>query len=262
MMAELNVSGVDGLERVSYAQLAAAYNKVSPALKAQGKPVGCTPSPNRFYLGDPLVSAAGFREETVNIPLMVGTVYAEFLGFMNSTSVTVEELFSPEEREELLPLFRAAYPGRPDGDLLALDTIFRSPTIRYIKARAARGGRVFSYLFQQDFPINGGSKAWHCADIPFFFHNRELVPVCCFPGAAALEERVFRALLSFARAGRPQADGEDGWSESTPEKEYTYLFGPDCRQEVNFDHRLIRAWEPLSAEMMERMTRSGAQIQH
>ena len=28
MMAELNVSGVDGLERVSYAQLAAAYNKV------------------------------------------------------------------------------------------------------------------------------------------------------------------------------------------------------------------------------------------
>ena len=262
MMAELNVSGVDGLERVSYAQLAAAYNKVSPALKAQGKPVGCTPSPNRFYLGDPLVSAAGFREETVNIPLMVGTVYAEFLGFMNSTSVTVEELFSPEEREELLPLFRAAYPGRPDGDLLALDTIFRSPTIRYIKARAARGGRVFSYLFQQDFPINGGSKAWHCADIPFFFHNRELVPVCCFPGAAALEERVFRALLSFARIGRPQADGEDGWSESTPEKEYTYLFGPDCRQEVNFDHRLIRAWEPLSAEMMERMTRSGAQIQH
>ena len=203
-----------------------------------------------------------FREETVNIPLMVGTVYAEFLGFMNSTSVTVEELFSPEEREELLPLFRAAYPGRPDGDLLALDTIFRSPTIRYIKARAARGGRVFSYLFQQDFPINGGSKAWHCADIPFFFHNRELVPVCCFPGAAALEERMFRALLSFARTGRPQADGEDGWSESTPEKEYTYLFGPDCRQEVNFDHRLIRAWEPLSAEMMERMTRSGAQIQH
>lgn len=258
MMAELGVDGVAGLERVPYARLAEAYNKVSPSLKAQGRSVGCTPSPNRFYLGDPLSNGAGFRSETVNVPLMVGTVYAEFLGFMNEAGASVEELF-PEEAERILPLFRAAYPGRPDGDLLALDTIFRSPTIQYVKARAGQGGRVFSYLFQQDFPINGGSKAWHCADIPFFFHNAEMVPVCRFRGAAALEDRMFQALLSFARTGRP---GGEEWPASTPEEEHTYLFGPRCRQEVNFDHRLMEAWQPLSMEMMSRMARSGAQIQH
>lgn len=118
---------------------------------------------------------------------------------------------------------------------------------------------MFSYLFQQDFPINGGSKAWHCADIPFFFHNAEMVPVCRFPGAAALEERMFQALMSFARTGSPCVEG---WFESTPEEEHTWLFGPDCRQETNFDHRLIEAWQPLSMEMMERMARTGAQIQH
>lgn len=259
MMAELGVSSVEGLERAPYAQLAAAYNKVSPALKAQGKPVGCTPSPDRTYLGDPLANGTGFRPETLKVPLMVGTVFAEFLGFMGDTGAAVEDLFTPEETADLLPLFRAAYPGRPDRDLLVLDTLFRAPTIQYVKARAGQGGRVFSYLFQQDFPINGGSKAWHCADIPFFFHNAEMVPVCRFPGAAALEERMFQALMSFARAGSPCVEG---WSESTPEEEHTWLFGPDCRQETNFDHRLIEAWQPLSMEMMERMARTGAQIQH
>lgn len=259
VMAELGVDSVSALESVPYARLAEAYNKVSPALRVQGKYVGCTPAPNRFYAGDPLANRAGFRKETVHIPLMVGTVFSEFLGFMNGVSATVEDVFGPETAEKLLPLFHAAYPGRADSDLLALDSIFRAPTIQYIRARAQAGGSVYSYLFQQDFPLDGRAKAWHCADIPFFFHNTELVPVCHFEGAAELEERIFRELMRFVRTGRPDPGR---WSASTPEEEHTYLFGPDCHAVVNHDHALMEAWRPLSMEMMTRMRQSGGQIQH
>lgn len=253
MMAELGVDSVAELETIPYVRLAEAYNKVSPALKAQGKSVGGTPTPNRFYLGDPMANGSGFRPETGKVPLMVGTVFAEFLGFMSGCAAPVADLLG-EAAEELLPLFHAAYPGRPDGDLLALDTIFRAPSIDYIRARAAAGGDVYSYLFEQDFPIEGRTVAWHCADIPFFFHNTELVPVCHFDGAAALEERIFQAVMRFARSGGP------GWPASTPEAEQTMLFGPADRLAVNFDHQLIRTLQPLSMTLMERMR--GARIQH
>ncbi len=254
MMKELGVDGVDGLERAPYAQLAAAYNKVSPALEEQGKGVGCTPTPNRFYLGDPLTNGTGFRPETVKVPLLVGTVFAEFFGFMNGSGTPVSEVLGKEAAEKLLPLFHAAYPGRADGDLLTLDTLFRVPTIAYIKARAAAGGDVYSYLFQQDFPINGRTTAWHCADIPFFFHNAELVPACHFDGAAALEERIFQAVMRFARSGEP------GWPASTPEEERTLLFGPEDRLAVNHDHELVASLEPLVEQLMERM--KDTQVQH
>ncbi|RAZ19949.1 carboxylesterase/lipase family protein, partial [Klebsiella oxytoca] len=65
-MEELGVSDVKGLETVPYDALAAAYNKVKPALEKAGEYVGGTPYPNAFYLGDPLVN--GFRKETEHVP--------------------------------------------------------------------------------------------------------------------------------------------------------------------------------------------------
>lgn len=255
LLKELKLKTVRELETVPYHLLAAAYNKVSPALRARGKNVGCSPCPNRFYLGDPLDNGgAGFRPETVNIPLIVSTVFAEFMGFAGGSGESVEQVLGVEAAKELLPLFHAAYPGRPDGDLLALDVIFRAPAIAYVKARAAAGGKVYSAFFEQDFPIEGRAVAWHCADIPFVFHNTDLVPVCHFEGAAALEERIFRAVMSFARTGEP------GWSASTAEEERTRFFGPADRREVNHDHELIQRLRPHAMVLMQRT--QDAQIQH
>ena len=77
LMAELGAADIAALETIPYAALAAAYNKVAPALKAAGKNTGC--APHAFYLGDPLENA--FRPETARIPLLVGTVFGEFAAF-------------------------------------------------------------------------------------------------------------------------------------------------------------------------------------
>ena len=82
LMQELGVQTAQQLETVPYHQLAQAYRNVSPALKAKGVNVGQSPHPNRFYLGDPLHNGSGFRPETADVPVLIGTVYSEFYGFL------------------------------------------------------------------------------------------------------------------------------------------------------------------------------------
>ena len=83
LVQELGVQTAQQLETVPYHQLAQAYRNVSPALKAKGANVGQSPHPNRFYLGDPLNNGSGFRPETADIPVLIGTVYSEFYGFFD-----------------------------------------------------------------------------------------------------------------------------------------------------------------------------------
>lgn len=51
LMAELGAADIAALETVPYTALAAAYNKVAPALKAAGKNTGCHPTPQRLLSG-------------------------------------------------------------------------------------------------------------------------------------------------------------------------------------------------------------------
>ena len=66
--------------------------------------------------------------------------------------------------------------------------------MRYIRRRAETGP-VWSYFFNQDFTIEGGRAPWHCSDIPFVFHNTELVPSANISGVTPqLEQQIFDAV--------------------------------------------------------------------
>ena len=189
--------------------------------------------------------------------MLIGTVYSEFYGFFDGLKgVGPEEAVGLSAAETLRKQFRTAYPHRPEEDLLLADTSFRAPTIKYVRERAKAGGKVYSYLFDQDFPLMGKSTPWHCADIPFVFHNTELVPVCAFEGAKRLEAEIFGAVMQFARTGAP------GWAASTEDVEQTMLFGPQSRLVQNHDHALIEALAPFTDLRMKKATRAGGQIQH
>ena len=109
LMQELGVQTAQQLETVPYHQLAQAYRNVSPALKAKGANVGQSPHPNRFYLGDPLQNGSGFRPETADIPVLIGTVYSEFYGFFDGLKgVGPEEAVGLSAAETLREQFRTA----------------------------------------------------------------------------------------------------------------------------------------------------------
>ena len=248
LMKELGVTDVEALETIPYAQLAEAYNKVMPAVAQTGAYVGGNPMPNDWYLGDPCV--VGFTEHAKTIPVMVGTVLGEF-AFMPALSAEekadtagiearIRKMYG-EHAEKLTALFKEAYPEKDLSDLLFLDSVFRAPSIEFLhkKAQHPESG-TYSYMFSYTFPYDGGHIAWHCSEIPFVFHNTNLVAAFNEPGVTdRLEQQMCDAWLNFARTGKPSSDALPEWPACTADDEATMIFDRTCTVGHNYDHALI-----------------------
>jgi para-nitrobenzyl esterase len=255
LMAELKLSDVEELETVPFADLANAFNKVSPALKAAGKYVGgVCPLPNEYYFGDP--RDVGFTEHAKTIPVVIGTVLDEFMGFApgrpdRNTMTAAEarqmvaETFGEEHADEMIELFGKAYPGKNLCDLIPLDTAFRAPTKDFIaKKSLCPEAPTYSYLFTFDFPTDEGAGPWHCSEIPFVFHNTELVPVCNKPGVSdELEHRMFSAWINFAKYGDPNDPSLPEWPACKPGDEACMIFDENCEVRHNHDNELIEKYD-------------------
>lgn len=250
MLAELGLTEeeVEKLETVPYYELAQAYNKVSPAIAMQGGYIGCMPRRNEYYLGEG--PAHGFTKHATQIPLLIGTVFGEFvlppMPFFKD-EVSAEDLkaalsqrFNGQE-EALAEEFKRAYPGKNVADLWSLDTIMRCPTKQFVKSFAEAGGAAYNYLFTLEFPYHHSTIAWHCADIPFVFHNTEMIPVANIDGVSdKLEMQVFEAVMNFARTGNPNHAEIPEWPASTADDEATMIFDRDCEVRHNFDDKLLQ----------------------
>lgn len=276
MMAELGLKSVKELETADYAALARAYQKVRPGLVAEGKYIGCCPHPNDHYLGEPVLN--GFRKESAHVPLMVGSVFGEFTSFApapwdkvkmsdEEQTRTIQQAWGREAAEELIPLFRAAYPERKIIDLMRLDYIFRMPEIRYIAERSKVNDATWSYLFNMDQPIDGGNTPWHCSDIPYVFHNIDLVEYPHGEDAEeGLEERIqeeaFRAVIAFAATGNPNHEGIPEWKPCEPGKERTLILDSGTRVRENHDHRLMETLENYRETIDRKARELRGAIQH
>lgn len=260
---------VEKLEIVPYPALAAAYLKVAPELEHQGEYVGGNPMPNDFYLGDPL--RIGYTEHAKTIPLIIGTVFGEFAF---NTAVVDKFNLSDEQRkeliakkygdasEELIELFKKAYPEKDITDLISIDTLFRVPSKKLIDLKSTHPeSETYSYMFTFDFPYDGGHVAWHCSEIPFVFHNTDKVPVCNLPGVSdKLEEQMFGAWVNFAHTGNPNCDLLPHWPACTPGDEAIMVFDNKCEVKHNFDKELISKIEEVAPQSL--FAESDEPIQH
>ncbi len=256
MMEELKIEDVKALETVPFADLAAAYNKVKPDLEKAGEYVGGAPFVNDFYKGEPVSN--GFRKETAHVPLMVGSVFGEFGSFApapyDRRTMTTQDGIQYMKKEagdvdvtELIACFQKAYPERNPVDLMTMDFFFRAPEIDYIRERSKCNDKTWSYLFNLDMNFDGGKTPWHCADIPYFFHNTEFTPYTQEEGVTErVEKLIFDSVMAFAKTGNPENPEMPNWPACTPEEEATLVIGKDSEVKVNFDHELV----PMLASVM------------
>lgn len=261
MLNELGLTEaqVEQLETLPYETLAEAYKKVVPAIREAGGYTGCGPIPNSYYLGDPW--DIGFTEHAQTIPLIAGTVVAEFGGMApslkNRTTMSEKEQldflrqYLGEYAEPLAKLFAQCYPDRPVTDLVLSDTFSRVATKNYVKMKAAQSQvPTYNYVFSYQFPIDDGRPAWHCSDIPFAFHNTDKVAICNKPGVSdQLEANMSGAFVSFATTGVPTAANLPQWEPCTTDDAATMVLDAKCRMCHHFDDDFYEAFLPVAPDL-------------
>lgn len=246
---KLDASEIEKLETIPYYELANAYNKVEKKVAAKGCYIGQGPLENDWFLGNPI--KCGFTDHAKTIPVIVGSNIGEFdFGPVvpGKHDMNREELITFLTRKyadatpELISLFETAYPNKSIADLWSVDTFFRPATIEFIRQKSEFSeAPTYSYQFTYEFPIDGGKAAWHCAEIPFVFHNIDRVAVCNVPGETdRLQERMTTAWINFARYGSPETPSLPKWPASTPADEATMIFDKTCEVRHNFDHKLVK----------------------
>ena len=243
---------VEKLVDVPCDKLFESYNKFAPEIRKNGGYVGGSgPVANSWYKGDPL--QFGYSEHAKTIPLMVGSVLAEFAfgpGIKNKHGLSDDEinkLISDRygaEANNLAEMFKAAYPDKHLTDLLFLDTVFRKPSIDLVEMKAEFSqSPTYTYMFAYEFPYDDGKPAWHCSEIPFVFNNSDKIPICNIPGVSdKLEAAMFGAWVAFAKSGNPNnADLAVEWPTCKPGDTATLIFDRECSVRHNFDKELVLA---------------------
>jgi para-nitrobenzyl esterase len=209
---------------------------------------------------------------------MVGSVLGEFTSFApipwdreklagEEQNALIRKAWGDDAADALIPLFRAAYPERKPVDLLRLDFMFRQPEIAYIAERSKLNRSTWSYLFNMDQPIDGGNTPWHCCDIPYVFHNIDLVEYPHGPQeedclSGRIQEEVFRAVMAFARTGNPACGEVPAWPACEPGKENVLVVDRRTGVRENYDHKLMKEMEKYADMIARRMSESAGEIQH
>lgn len=241
---------VDKLKTIPLEELFGAVEKVNAKISMGNqvvKGIWWEPTVNDWYRGEP--TRVGFTEHAKTIPLMIGTVFGEFAlrdVMKNKNHATEDEQIAHvrnvygEDTDELVELFRKAYPNRNIADLACMDHMFRAPTIHYADRRAMDGCcATYVYLNTLELPYDDGIPLWHCGDIDFFFHNVEMSPLHQIAGVTSdLQEQIFGAFMNFVRTGNPNGRGIPQWPEYRVGEESTLLFGRESGVRVNFDREL------------------------
>ncbi len=273
ILNELNipVTQVEQLETVPFEQLANAYSKVMPLIARSGEYVGNAPLVNEYYKGNPL--DVGFRENAKNIPLLIGSVFGEF-SFLPATydknAITKQQeteiikAVYGNNTEHMMEVFKQVYPDKAVTDLLSVDRVFRPLSKRLAKLHAEEGSEhTYLYDFTVEFPIQYHKIAWHCSDIPFFFHNTDLIEICQFENAKKIENQIFSSIMAFAKNADPNCDAIPTWNAVTPTSETTMIFDVESQAKENFDDILYEAIDEILPpfNLMEVLASAG-EVQH
>ena len=252
---DIKPAEIEKIEDIHFYDLAQAAGQAIWAINESGGRHNFGPYVDgKYYFGHP--TYAGFRKETQNIPMLMGSVLGEFTHNYNiKISEGHKNEWSGEKKAGLmakqfgqdsgriLGLFKRAYPERSTADVLFMDHTKRKEFIALSKLRAQCGGaNVYNWLFNLESPFSKGTMAWHNAEEPYVFHNAEYIESAYIPGVSEkLQDSMCGAWAAFARNGDPNHDGLPEWPPVTAEKVPTMLFDHECEVRVDHDGELVHA---------------------
>ena len=244
---------IEKIEDVHYYDLAQAAGKAIWDINQSGERHNFGPfTDGKYFMGHPVET--GFRKETANVPMLMGTVLGEFThnynvklaeGYKNEWSEEKKEALIRkhfgEDSDTILELFKKAYPDRNTADVLFIDHTKRKEFIALSKLRAQCGGaNIYNWMFNLESPFNKGTMPWHNAEEPYVFHNAQYIESAYIPGVSEkLQDQMCGAWVSFAYTGDPNHEGLPEWPPVKPDELPTMLFDRKCEARTDHDKELI-----------------------
>lgn len=234
---KLTGSDLDKLKKVPYLDLLAAGQAAqrSVALATGQRMIGWSVVPDDSYL------LRDFCDWSSEIPLMSGSVFSEFTGNLQKglgkndwTADQVDEHLTAQfkdKKDAAIAAFKASFPSKKVQDVLYVVPV----NTRALAAKAMAGkAAVYHYLFAYEYPVNGGVTSFHTSEIVFAFHNliepHMRIATGDAPEGCALQDKVSRAWVNFARTGNPSQPGL-AWKPFSPADPQTMVFDTvsECR---------------------------------
>lgn len=237
---------IDKFAKVPYSQLIRAYNLSAYNLDC---PLNWEPIADDWYLGHPL--NVGFSDYAKKVPVMVGSMVGEFTFktklLPDGVEPTEEKMIAAlcekygKYTDAIIQDLKDAYPNMGIADIVKLDAWARPGVIKFMEAHDEQC-EALGYCYMQSlvFPMFGGAPSWHCADIPFVFHNIDKVP-CYGIGAVAdrLQDEISGAFASFAHTGNPNHQAMPQWLSYTKGSKATMVFDTETECKSAHDHKLM-----------------------
>lgn len=243
----LNEDQIDELKTIPYDTLNEAGNQALAQVGEElGKSVSWRPVVDEDYL------QSNLQEWSNEVPVMVGTVFGEMNCWneldpntKNKNEWTEEEVLAKmigkygDKAEAILEAFSEAWPEKNECDAY----FYTDPSSRtgILNERNEVGAEQnYNYLFSYESPIDGGVCSWHCSEIPFVFHNVELVEAAYAGSEEAykLQDVVCSAWVNFAYNGDPNGENVPEWNTYTDDNKATMIFDTVSGERVGFAEKL------------------------
>jgi len=237
VLKNLNLTGsqIDKLKAVPYLELLAAGTAAGQEVaREQGMNVG-----GWNPIADDVYVMREFCDWADNIPVMSGTTFSEMQGTMTRGDGRKNEWSQAEidenltktlgaKKDDVVAEFKQAFPRKKVQDVLYYAGASRSSSKTLLAQKLEKGKTpVYNYLFAWEYPINGGTTAFHCSELAFCFHALNVPQIHTATGggpvAMALQDKVAGAWVRFAKTGNPSTPSLE-WRPYTPDNPQAMIF--------------------------------------
>lgn len=228
-------ANIEDIQTVDEAKLQEAANEALsetgnefqiPAALGGGYNMEWGPVVDGEYLPTNPVTDDGFAQAGQNVTLMIGSNLNEWA--MAGQTPSEEQL-----TEEVKDAFAKAFPNEDREEVKDFDTLLRYPLLKITRHKAMQGGApVYSYIFTMD---DGPGGAYHTAEIPYVFHH---------VSGSKLSDQMSELWVSFARSGKPSAEGIVEWEPYTVSTGAEMILDNESYMSYDHDLELLKLLKP------------------
>ena len=256
-LKNLNLTGsqIDKLKAVPYPELLAAATAAGQAVSREtGRPVG-----GWNPIADDQYVMREFCDWADNIPVISGTVFSEMQGTLGHPDLHKNE-WTPKEvddnltktyganKDAVVTDFKQMFPRKKVQDVLYYAGATRNASKALLARKLEKGKTpVYNYLYAWEYPIDGGTTAFHCSELAFCFHALDVPQIKTATGggpvARALEDKVAGAWVHFAKTGNPSTPGLE-WRPYTPDNPQAMVFDTVSESRALHDDKLVSMLPP------------------